>query len=133
MAFTTKLGHRQAEDDLITSKLAALHFYQLAMLAPKPEDGSFDAEAAQRGEKVFNGPGKWATCHVPPLFTELEWNMYTAKEIGIDEFRADRSPDRRTGPLTNSPMRRAASITTIASGTRTRSLTTTGARSARTC
>jgi hypothetical protein len=101
VAAKAKLGHRQPEDDLITSKLAALHFYQLAMPAPKPEDGSFDAEAAQRGEKVFNGPGRCATCHVPPLFTEPGWSMHTAKEIGIDDFQAGRSPDRRyrTTPL----------------------------------
>jgi hypothetical protein len=101
VAAKSKLGHVQPKEDLITSKLAALHFYQLAMPAPKPEEGSFDTEAAQRGQKVFNGPGKCASCHVPPLFTEPGWSMHTAEEIGIDDFQADRSPDRRyrTTPL----------------------------------
>jgi hypothetical protein len=87
--------------DLITSKLAALHFYQLAIPAPKPPEGSFDAEAAERGKEVFEGKAECATCHVPPLFTEPGWNMHTGEEIGIDNFEADRSPDKRyrTAPL----------------------------------
>jgi mono/diheme cytochrome c family protein len=87
--------------DLITSKLAALHFYQLAIPAPAPPAGSFDAQAAQRGEAVFAGQAKCSTCHVPPMFTEPGWAMHKAQEIGIDQFQADRSPDRqyRTTPL----------------------------------
>jgi hypothetical protein len=87
--------------DLITPKLAALHYYQLSIPAPKPPAGSFDQAAAGRGEAVFNSAGKCATCHVPPLFTEPGWSMHTAKEIGIDEFQSDRSPDKRyrTTPL----------------------------------
>jgi len=98
-----KAGHANVRDppDLITSKLAALHFYQLAIPAPTPPAGSFNAQAAQRGEAVFGGQARCGTCHVPPLFTEPGWPMHTAKEIGIDEFQADRSPDRqyRTTPL----------------------------------
>src|SRR5437773_2495095 len=37
-------GHTHNTPDLITSKLAALHFYQLAIPAPKPPKGSFNAE-----------------------------------------------------------------------------------------
>lgn len=87
--------------DLITSKLAALHFYQLAIPAPKPPEGSFDEAAALRGEAVFNGRGDCARCHVPPLFTEPGWNMHAPAEIGIDDFQANRAPDRhyRTSPL----------------------------------
>ncbi len=39
--------------DKVTSKLAALHFYQLAIPAPKPPDGSFNKGAAERGKEVF--------------------------------------------------------------------------------
>jgi hypothetical protein len=87
--------------DRITSKLAALHFYQLAIPAPKPPKGSFDEVAAVRGEVLFNGKADCARCHVPPLFTEPGWNMHTPDEIGIDEFQANRAPDRsyRTSPL----------------------------------
>jgi mono/diheme cytochrome c family protein len=87
--------------DLITPKLAALHFYQLSIPAPKPPAGSFDQAAAGRGEAVFNGAARCATCHVPPLFTEPGWSMHAASEIGIDDFQSRRSPDDmyRTTPL----------------------------------
>ena len=87
--------------DLITAKLAALHFYQLAIPAPAPPDGSFDRVAAARGQAIFNGKAKCSTCHVPPLFTEPGWNMHTPEEIGIDDFQSARSPDLRyrTAPL----------------------------------
>ena len=87
--------------DLITSKLAALHLYQLAIPAPIAPRDSFDAAAAARGAVWFNGAARCATCHVPPLFTEPGWNMHAPSEIGIDDFQANRSPDRayRTAPL----------------------------------
>lgn len=87
--------------DLITAKLAALHFYQLAIPAPKPPDGSFDKQAAARGKTIFQDKGQCATCHVPPLFVEPGWPMHTAAEMGIDDFQANRSPDKRyrTAPL----------------------------------
>jgi mono/diheme cytochrome c family protein len=87
--------------DMITSKLGALQFYQLSIPAPPPPAGSFDAAAAKRGEAVFNGKGRCATCHVPPLFTEPGWNNHKPSEIGIDDFQANRTPDRsyRTAPL----------------------------------
>jgi hypothetical protein len=94
-------GDVRNDPDLVTPKLGALHFYQLAIPAPKPPRGSFDAEASQRGKLVFNGAAKCATCHVPPLFTEPGWNMHTPAEIGIDDFQANRAPDKayRTSPL----------------------------------
>src|SRR6266446_4120091 len=87
--------------DLVSPKLPALHFYQLALLAPKPPAGSFDAAAADRGKAVFEGAGKCSVCHVPPTFTEPGWNMHSASEIGIDSFQSDRAPDKkyRTTPL----------------------------------
>ena len=87
--------------DLITSKLPALHAYQLGLLAPKPPAGSFDAAAAKRGEHVFTGKGTCANCHVLPLFTEPGWNLHRPAEICTDAFQANRSPDERyrTTPL----------------------------------
>jgi hypothetical protein len=91
----------RADEDLITSKLPALHLYQLAIPAPRPPEGSFDEAAAARGRALFGGKAACATCHVPPLYTEPGWNAHTAAEIGIDDFQASRSPDRvyRTAPL----------------------------------
>jgi hypothetical protein len=91
----------RATPDLVTPRLAALHFYQLALPAPKPPRGSFDKKAAARGEALFAGKADCARCHVPPLYTEPGWNLHKPEEIGIDSFQADRSPDRRyrTTPL----------------------------------
>ena len=87
--------------DRVTAKLAALHFYQLSIPAPKAPAGSYDKAAFERGKTVFNGSGKCATCHVPPLFTEPGHNLHAPSEIGIDSFQADRSPTHmyRTAPL----------------------------------
>ncbi len=97
----TKQGHTHNDVDLITPKLAALHMYQLSLPAPAPPAGSFDPAAANRGRMVFTDEGKCASCHVPPLFTEPGWNMHKGSEIGIDDFQANRSPDKayRTTPL----------------------------------
>ncbi|HEY8151548.1 MAG TPA: hypothetical protein VIK51_21750 [Vicinamibacteria bacterium] len=90
------------QPDLVTPKLAALHFYQLAIPAPRPKSNTYDAAAATRGAAVFSGKGQCARCHVPPLYTEPGWPMHTAAEMGIDDFQASRSPDKRfyrTTPL----------------------------------
>jgi len=94
-------GNVRNTPDLITAKLGALQFYQLAIPAPKPPKDSFDKSAAARGKEIFEGNARCATCHVPPLFTEPGWNMHTAAEIGIDDFQANRAPDKRyrTSPL----------------------------------
>lgn len=93
-------GNIRSDQDLITPKLAALQFYQLAIPAPKPPRGSFKVGAAARGKAVFSSAG-CDRCHVPPLYTEPGWNRHTPEEIGIDSFQADRSPDGvyRTAPL----------------------------------
>jgi hypothetical protein len=80
-------------DDRITEWLGALQFYQLSIPSPKAPKGSFNADAAARGTAVFNGQGRCASCHVPPLFTEPGWNAHKAADIGIDDFQASRSPD----------------------------------------
>ncbi|MDB5901429.1 MAG: hypothetical protein JWM26_307 [Betaproteobacteria bacterium] len=87
--------------DRVTPKLAALHFYQLAIPAPAAPQGSFDKVAAARGKNVFDGRARCASCHVPPLFTEPGHNLHAPAEMGIDSFQADRSPTHmyRTAPL----------------------------------
>src|SRR5262249_49972193 len=83
------------DEDKITKKLAALHFYQLAIPSPKPQRGvDFNNAAAVRGDKLFAGKAKCNTCHVEPLWTEPGWNLHTPEELGIDAFQANRSPDR---------------------------------------
>ena len=108
-------GNVRNDPDLITSKLAALHFYQLAIPAPEAPAGTgSDASIREtdgsgpgtispldNGKAIFEGKAKCSKCHVPPLYTEPGWNMHTAAEIGIDDFQANRAPDRRyrTAPL----------------------------------
>ena len=82
------------DQDLVTSKLPALQFYQLAIPAPKPQPNvDFNPAAAARGDELFSGKAKCVTCHVEPLWTEPGWNLHTPAEIGIDSFQADRAPD----------------------------------------
>jgi hypothetical protein len=94
-------GNTRGTPDRVTSKLAALHFYQLAIPAPKPAEGSFDKGAAAQGKEIFSGKGKCSGCHVPPLFTEPGNNLHAPSEVGVDSFQADRSPTHmyRTAPL----------------------------------
>ncbi len=108
VAAANGFGHVSAAPgvDRISPKLAAVHFYQLALPGPKPRAGKdFDALAAERGRSIFNGNARCAACHVPPTFSEPGWNLHTPAEIGLDDesgrFQAERSPDGkyRTTPL----------------------------------
>jgi hypothetical protein len=64
VAAAAGFGNVRNTPDLITAKLGALHFYQLAIPAPKPPKGTFDEDAAARGKELFEGQAKCSTCHV---------------------------------------------------------------------
>jgi mono/diheme cytochrome c family protein len=68
-------------DDLVSSKLPALQEYQLSIAAPAPPAGSFDAAAAARGSKVFEGAGKCATCHSGPNLTDANKKLHAPSEV----------------------------------------------------
>jgi hypothetical protein len=87
-------GNKRSDSDHVSSKLAALQFYQLAIPPPKPPKGSYDEVASNRGQQLFSGKAKCATCHVPPLFAEPGWNTHKPEEICIDDFQANRSPEK---------------------------------------
>ncbi len=95
------LPHISPDDDLITSKLQAVQFYQLAIPSPQPVPGSFDPAAAARGDDLFSGKAKCNNCHVEPLWTDAGWNLHTPAEVCIDSFQANRAPDMRyrTSPI----------------------------------
>ncbi len=103
IAAKNRMGHiqRDEDEDLVSPRLAALHVYQLSLEAPTPPEGSFDEEAAERGDELFEGKAKCAGCHVPPLYSEPGWNLHTPAEMGVDGFQARRSPENRyrTTPL----------------------------------
>ena len=90
----------RSDPDLVSSKLPALHQYQLALEAPPAPRGSFNPLAAARGSKVFQS-AQCDSCHVAPTFSEPGWNLHTASELGIDDFQASRAPAKgyRTAPL----------------------------------
>src|SRR5262249_34948920 len=50
---------------------------------PPPPQGGSDERAPARGEGVFAGKARCASCHVPPLYTEPGWNLHAASEIGV--------------------------------------------------
>jgi hypothetical protein len=95
--------------DRVTSKLRALLAYQLSLLAPPPPSGSFDPTAASRGEALFNGVARCATCHIPPAYTDVSSGpdpsvpvLHTAAEIGAISGYEERSA---TGMYRTTPLR----------------------------
>ncbi len=94
--------------DQVTPKLPALLEYQLSLRAPEPPGGSFDRRAARRGEALFAGAARCATCHKPPAFTDVLSGpnsavplLHAPSETGIEAVYASRSaPGKyRTAPL----------------------------------
>ena len=56
------------DDDLITSKLPALQFYQLAIPSPVPQAGiDFNKDAAARGDELFSRKAQCNNCYTEPL------------------------------------------------------------------
>src|SRR5262249_40382840 len=69
IAAANHFGHKTTtEDDRITPKLTTLHVYQLALVPPAPAPGSYDVTAAQRGDVLFSGKAKCASCHFDELY-----------------------------------------------------------------
>ena len=97
------------QPDLVTPRLPALLAYQLSLLTPDPPAGSFDQAAAARGEMLFNGTAGCATCHIPPLYTDVSSGpnpnvpvLHTATEIGAVSGYELRSA---TGMYRTTPLR----------------------------
>ena len=95
--------------DLVRPKLAALRAYQLSLPAPEPPPGSFRPAAARRGEALFNGDARCATCHRPPVFTDVLTGsalvaprVHAPAETGMEPVYASRSA---TGGYRTSPLR----------------------------
>jgi cytochrome c5 len=93
--------------DLISAKLPALQAYQLALAAPRPPAGSFDAAAAERGRSVFTTVAKCETCHSGRELTDANSRLHPASDVvsepepgGVPSY-ASRSATKqyRTAPL----------------------------------
>jgi hypothetical protein len=87
--------------DHTTEALRALDFYQHALPPPTPPKRSFNAAAAKRGKRVFDGPGRCAGCHMGSLGTAPGYNAVSPSAICTDSFTADRGPD---GTYTIAPL-----------------------------
>jgi hypothetical protein len=66
--------------DLVTSKLPALLAYQLSLQPPKPERGSFNVDAAERGKDVFRNQARCASCHQGPAMTDVVRNVFRSRD-----------------------------------------------------
>jgi hypothetical protein len=97
IAVKAGFANKRENPDLITSKLAALHVYQLSIPAPSHARNPFDGRIA-RGQTLFTGKARCANCHVPPLYTEPGWNMHTPTEIGMTISRPTGHPTAATAP-----------------------------------
>jgi mono/diheme cytochrome c family protein len=96
------------EPDLVTPKLPALLQYQLSLQTPPPPPGSFDPQAAKRGERLFKGKAACAACHIPPTFTDVLAGgdptvplLHEPDAVGTEPVYASRSATKRyrTTPL----------------------------------
>ena len=95
--------------DLVTPKLPALLDYQLSLRTPKAPKGSFDPDAADRGEALFEGQARCSTCHMRPNFTDVVSGpkadvpvLHDPAEVGTDPVYAERSA---TGKYRTTPLR----------------------------
>lgn len=87
--------------DIVDPVLDRLQAYELSLQAPAPPAGSFDTQASARGEAVFDGPGRCATCHTEPLYTDANVRLHNPSQFFTDPTYALRSATKmwRTSPL----------------------------------
>jgi mono/diheme cytochrome c family protein len=95
--------------DLVDPKLPALLQYQLSLQTPPPPNGSVQQAAARRGKALFEGAARCATCHEPPLYTDVTSGpnpsvafLHDPAEIPTDPAYAARSA---TGQWRTTPLR----------------------------
>jgi mono/diheme cytochrome c family protein len=98
-----RLGiHIVQTPDLVRPKLEQLLNYQLGLEAPAARVGPFDAVAVARGQEVFEGQGRCVKCHIPPLYTDVNFGvLHEPAETGMDPAYAKRTVTKkyRTTPL----------------------------------
>src|SRR5688572_27735021 len=95
--------------DMVAAKLPALMQYQLSLLTPAaPAPEGPNVAAARRGEELFAGAAGCATCHKPPLYTDVASGpdpstplLHDPSDIPTDPAYAARSATKawRTTPL----------------------------------
>ncbi len=95
--------------DLVTPKLPALLDYQLTLRPPAPPPGSFDRDAANRGQRLFNREAGCVTCHQHPTYTDVLDGpnkntpfLHDPSEVGTEAGYAARTA---TGKYRTTPLR----------------------------
>lgn len=85
--------------DLVKPKLPALKEYQHSLSKPAPPSRSFDAAAAKRGQGLFAGSARCASCHSGSALTDDK--LHAPAETGMETSYAARSATKkyRTTPL----------------------------------
>jgi len=85
--------------ELVKPKLPALREYQHSLAKPAPPAGSFDSAAAKRGQALFAGAARCASCHSGAAFTDEK--LHAPAETGMDPAYAARSATKmyRATPL----------------------------------
>lgn len=95
-------------DDLVTGQLASLQEYQLTLTAPPPPAGSFDPDAAARGELVFSGVARCVECHAGAEFTDANDRLHSPAEV-VSEPEAPETPSyasrSATGQYRTAPLK----------------------------
>jgi hypothetical protein len=81
-------GNTRGTPDKSTAKLAALHFYQLSIPAPKAPAGSYDKAAFERGKGGFYHDGRFATLPdvVNHYDTQFKLNLSDASKKDLVEY-----------------------------------------------
>ena len=87
--------------DRVTPQLPALYDYQVSLEAPAPPADSFDADAAARGQMLFEGAAGCSDCHQGTLLTDAGLRLHSPEEVGMEPLTAERSATGfyRTTPL----------------------------------
>lgn len=74
--------------DQITTKLASLHVYRLAL----PDASNWQW---LRGPALVDGKAQCVACHLPQLVTEPPWILRAGADIGTDDVQPSRSSNGR--------------------------------------
>jgi mono/diheme cytochrome c family protein len=95
---------KNGTQDLVSSKLPALQAYQLSIAAPPAPAGSFDAAASVRGQILFAGKARCASCHTGELFTDANSRLHppsdSMAEPEVPSYAARSATKQyRTSPL----------------------------------
>lgn len=91
------------DQDLVTPKLPSLFDYQMTLEPPEVPSSAFDADAAERGDALFNGDtAKCGSCHEGDRYTDAEHRLHSPAEVDQEPITAQRSA---TGLYRTTPLR----------------------------